>query len=1248
MAKSFIRISQFNVEGVTNKKPLLINYLLENDIDICLLNETWLRDTSNFKIPNYNYIGQNGSNGRCGVGILVKSVLKYSFVPTPFYEYLQTTAIILKTSIGNLSVVCTYAPPNAEGRYFRGRRLREIINDMPKPLLLSGDMNAHHVAFGCHSNDSRGNDVLNILDQNDLCILNTGSPTTVSRPNWNQSAIDITCVSPVLAPLCEWNVHDDAMGSYHYPTITDIYTSVEKYVVGEPTEKYLYEKADWTKYYTESENLFKDFCINNLDPLSSYNEFCDRLHDLKNICIPLLTRTACQTIRKPVPWWDNECKEAVSKSKKALNFYRLNPTLENFIEYKKIDAKKKKLLREKKKCGWRKLCESFNRYTPVSYIWNYIRRFKRIGTQPRVKNDEWLSSFFDKFAPRSPPEKDVNKDQLNCYFIQNGEPKAQFLNQPFTWQEFLHSIKSRKDTTPGLDNIPYKIIRNLHISAQEKLLNIFNLLWENQIIPASWKAQCVIPILKPNKPVDDCNSYRPISLSSCVGKLFEFMIKTRLDYYIEANNLLPSQQFGFRKGKSAVESFASLIADIKNSFHSHSSTVCAFLDVQGAFDNVNPSILIQILSEVGIPGKVCNWIFNFLYDRSMYVKFNNILHGPRPVYKGTMQGATISPLLYNIYTSQISKYLTMANIKHLQFADDLVLYTVNKDVNIGIHNLNVALTNLYNLYSTKLKLNINPNKSSAMIFCKKPFNCINPVLYNNVPLPWVEKHKFLGVWLDQKLKFDIHINYIIQNASKGLTIMRSLAGIQWGSDPQVLSMLYKSIVRSHFDYSILAYMNANLTYLKKLDVIQNKALRIISGAICSTPKIVMESETCILPLSFRRLQLAERFCVKLKASNNQDVINKILPRQALQLRMGPHVDVQQLLSGQIPEILRIAIHIYHLTPNMYITNVWPFYEISFHVLMSNVINIDKEKAYNQIELSTICENINYKLYTDGSKSINGVTSAYYDPQRKLTKCFKIDDNCTIFTAECYAIYQALDYLEGIQTSSVLILTDSQGVLAALNNNCLKSNLNYLIYFIKDKLYHLYMNNNVKVQFMWIKSHAGITGNEIVDRATRSGIHEDHSNVLKVPFSDYHTQLHQSLKELWKSYYEEITKNKGRWYADIQKSPPAQPWYSNSKDVDSRKFITTINRMRFGHNKLRKHLHKLKIIDNPDCTHCNEPEDLDHVIFKCREYGLQRLLLISYLEKLYKNNIPTTIQELLSNEKCYKYLYWYISNTVDKL
>lgn len=360
------------------------------------------------------------------------------------------------------------------------------------------------------------------------------------------------------------------------------------------------------------------------------------------------------------------------------------------------------IIKEAKSSSWKKLCSSFNRHTPISRVWNYIRRFKRINTNRNIsKNDEWIGNIIDKLAQTA--NNDTNIDLEYIFTSDSNDDTTIFLLQPFTDEEFNIALALRKNTTPGLDSFPYIMLQKLHISAKNSILQILNSLWSQQLIPESWKTQCVIPILKPDKLDDDPNSYRPISLASCIGKLCEQMIKMRLDYYVENKNIIPSCQFGFRKGKSAVESFTTYLIDMKNCLLSKSAAVCVFLDVQGAYDNVNLHQMAKVLHSLNLPGKLIKWLFNFSFGRTLYVKYNNILHGPKNAYKGLMQGASLSPILYNLYTSQILHHLP-EDVKILQFADDILIYCVNSNVQIAQRNINLALDKLNTYYSNDLKL----------------------------------------------------------------------------------------------------------------------------------------------------------------------------------------------------------------------------------------------------------------------------------------------------------------------------------------------------------------------------------------------------------------------------------------------------------------------------------------------------------------------------------------------------------------
>lgn len=638
---SQLRIAQFNIQSANSKKPLLFKFMQEQNIDVCLLNETWFKEHHNFRIPGYNLHSRISKNPYNGVAILIKPEIKYNIINTTFYEDIQTIAVSISTEHGNVTVLCVYCPPSSG--HIRMNRLRNIIRDLPKPIYISGDFNAHHIAFGCLSTKGRGQDLYDVIDECDLSILNDGSFTTVNRPRTNPSAIDVSFASACIAPLCDWSVHDDCMGSYHYPTITEISLSIVKYQINPPVDKFLYKRADWRQFNELSVNAFGDLTINHEDPLSSYTEFCRRLDALMQIVIPKFTKSAHFVSRPPTPWWNEVCEQSVIASYNALKLYRSDSTIENYINYKKLDALKKRTISEQKSTGWNNLCNTFNRTTPISKIWNMIKMFKGVKSSIRSYKDEFIPSFLDKLSDNSGLKESSNL--INYFNRNNNNSNSNFLLAPFSWNEFMTSLQSRRNTSPGLDNFPYIVIKELHTSAQQLFLDILNALWHKQIIPESWKTQCVIPILKPDKSPEEASSYRPISLSSCLGKLFENMIKVRLDWFVEANGIIPHVQYGFRRGRSCADSFISLISDLKIANNLKSHTVCVFLDVQGAFDNVDPGILVNIMSDVGIPGRICQWIYNFLNDRILYVKYNNIFHGPRTASKGTMQGATLSPLL---------------------------------------------------------------------------------------------------------------------------------------------------------------------------------------------------------------------------------------------------------------------------------------------------------------------------------------------------------------------------------------------------------------------------------------------------------------------------------------------------------------------------------------------------------------------------------------------------------------------------
>lgn len=151
-----------------------------------------------------------------------------------------------------------------------------------------------------------------------------------------------------------------------------------------------------------------------------------------------------------------------------------------------------------------------------------------------------------------------------------------FCNTYFSFDELNKALQESNNTAPGPDNIPYEFIRQLPVSEKLKILNLFNRIWQEGIYPDKWKNATIIPLLKPNKDPLKPESYRPISLTCCLGKLLEKMINYRLVWCLEKRNLLSEYQMGSRKYRSTVDHLVFLENAVQNSFLNRSHLVAIF------------------------------------------------------------------------------------------------------------------------------------------------------------------------------------------------------------------------------------------------------------------------------------------------------------------------------------------------------------------------------------------------------------------------------------------------------------------------------------------------------------------------------------------------------------------------------------------------------------------------------------------------------------------------------------------------
>merc|ERR1711923_350051 len=168
-----------------------------------------------------------------------------------------------------------------------------------------------------------------------------------------------------------------------------------------------------------------------------------------------------------------------------------------------------------------------------------------------------------------------------------------------------------------------------------------------------WRTAIITPILKKGKDPSSPKSYRPISLTSCLGKLAEKMVNTRLYYWLEKNKVLDNNQAGFRRGCRTGDPLFRLVQDVIDGFQVGKSTTAVFIDLQQAYDRVWRKGLLMKMNNMGIHGKMLQWIHAFLTERTIQTTVDGTTSSKKPLEEGLPQGSALSCTLFLIFINDL-------------------------------------------------------------------------------------------------------------------------------------------------------------------------------------------------------------------------------------------------------------------------------------------------------------------------------------------------------------------------------------------------------------------------------------------------------------------------------------------------------------------------------------------------------------------------------------------------------------------
>jgi hypothetical protein len=578
----------------------------------------------------------------------------------------------------------------------------------------------------------------------------------------------------------------------------------------------------------------------------------------KHFPLKILTKKEIELERKP---WITKGILTSTKVK--------NRAYKEFIKSKDKDKSSKTYLKFK---TYRDLINTLKKKSHRTFYKNYFNNNMNNAKKTwsginsilhRTKKQKLSDIFLNSNGKLVTDQKTVSK-LFNNYFVNVADNLAKKIPKPNTkYQDYLknpneHSIYLQ-ETTPDevgklvtkLDSkksadiygISGKMIKEGGFVMVEIITLLFNMSISQGKFPDALKNAKVVPVHKGDSRLEMSN-YRPISLLPTLSKIFEKLMYARLIDFLSKHSILYENQFGFQTNMSTEFAVNKLLNYIVETLEKSEIGMCIFLDFAKAFDTVNHEILIQKLEYYGIRGIALDWMKSYLTNRMQCTEVGDTQSELELVKCGVPQGSVLGPLLFLLYINDIVK---SSNIfKFTLFADDTSLYYSCKNTTNLERVINTELSKISEWLAAN-RLSLNVGKSKLLFYTNKNRDILKNIVIkiNNEQLKEVDHAKYLGVIMDNKLNWNVHISNIKMRLSKGISM---LAKIRHYIPESALRSLYFTFVNSHIDYNLINWGTASPTSLETLSSKTRKAIRIISFKDKDEPALPLFKQHSILPL----------------------------------------------------------------------------------------------------------------------------------------------------------------------------------------------------------------------------------------------------------------------------------------------------------------------------------------------------------------------------------------------------------------
>ena len=837
-------VSYNNVLSINSHYTSIVSFLDTEKPTVLFLAETLQKKHTNLHNRYiHHYIHPTPTTRGMSISILKSTPFILLEGPPSHNEYIAAEVHVNNTPITLLGV---YVRPTS----YLDSNLVHHFSQHPN-LIILGDLNCKIDAFGGTHTDTYGDHILDLMTDYNLTCLNDGSPTYHNVAHNSDNCLDYILCSDQIHPFHprfdnQWL----ALPSDH-STITCSLNLLHRKA---PPRKYTYS---WKHCDTPT---FQDTLDNHLPPVPEIHtqEDIDQLcHNIINSYISATDETIpVKQMNRNQQWQltppiKSQIK-AVRKKKTEMNkFKKIHkytcPILQT--EYTDLKEELKSLISHERDISWNNHIHTINTTKDMKCKHGIVKRLcgllpatdnistLRQGNHQAIHPSEQAQLFednlketctitYDDPATEEEVHRTIRQHTPSLHPLVHSSQTNQEPHAFTSEEEIQHLLSQTPRKAQGPDHISHNMLRHSTPKAASLITILFNFMFLFGYIPQILKTATTVMIYKGTpKPKSDPNSYRPISLLSHIGKMYDKLLSRNLHAHM--NPAWSSCQSGYLPGRSTTDQLMRITQDAYSAIYSKSYSILVSLDCSKAFDRVWHAALLKKLLQYNIPANLLRNLASYLKDRYIQVRVQEFLsHGFTPE-AGTPQGGVLSAILFIVYINSLQDVIQHSRLG--QYADDISLWIVStlRDLAANCRRLQEDINRTIQ-YLQRLKIQVNPTKTTAICFKHQAIH--QPPIYlqvNNQPIPLSPTATILGFTFDQHIYTrKTHIQDCIRRSTARLNLLRRLMYRHRNqASPATFTKLYKSYIRPKLTYAAPLLTTMCTTRQKKLSTVQNHALR---------------------------------------------------------------------------------------------------------------------------------------------------------------------------------------------------------------------------------------------------------------------------------------------------------------------------------------------------------------------------------------------------------------------------------------